>query len=82
MLALESPAEQMFPTENIPMTSKCQAHIFEGAQAGVVVALIEVRACITCEEPVLRAIRCGAVTDSAQAAPWVNFQACISKESA
>jgi hypothetical protein len=32
MLALESQTEQMFPTENIPITSKCQAHIFEFVQ--------------------------------------------------
>jgi hypothetical protein len=36
MLALESQTEQMFPTENIPITSKCQAHIFEWMQARVV----------------------------------------------
>jgi hypothetical protein len=29
MLALESQTEQMFSTENKPITSKCQAHIFD-----------------------------------------------------
>jgi hypothetical protein len=29
MLALESQTKQMFPIEIIPISSKCQAHIFE-----------------------------------------------------
>jgi hypothetical protein len=35
MMALESQTEQMFSAEIIPITSNCQAHIFEWVQARV-----------------------------------------------